>query len=143
MKLWRMEIPGGPNGSPYRLGTLSDVGIPSAPGDELTTDWVLSNLKHLKIDRVVELTAAGNDLVVRSVGAVADREAPPAVTMATAISGLWKIARQLPHGINPNVTIDGQRIRLNGRSGKIEARAMRVVGPQALAKLIADKNRPV
>lgn len=143
MKLWRTEIPGGPDGSPYRIGTLSDDGTAPAPGDELTGDWVRSNLQHLKLDCVVELTSAGNDLSARSLGVVADREAPPPVTMATAIAGLWKVARQLPRSISPDVTLDGHRIRLNGRPAKLEARAVRIIGPDALARLIAEKNRPV
>jgi hypothetical protein len=143
MKLWRTEISRGPDGSPYRIGAIDDDGTGQAPGDELTTEWVQSHLQHLKLDRVVELTAAGNGVSVRSVCAVADREAPPPEATAAAIAGLWKAARPQRRGILSEVTLDGHRTRLNRRPGTFEARPVRIVGSDALAKLIAEKNRPV
>src|ERR1700686_4324970 len=73
--LWRVEIPGGAGESPYRVGgLLQDVTQPGA--GELTASWVKENLKHLKLDRVVEMAKRLDYATCRLIAASGDRSVP-------------------------------------------------------------------
>jgi hypothetical protein len=141
-ELWRVEIPGGSGESPYRLGALlGDVAQPGA--DELTAGWVKENFKHLKLDRVVEMSETPDYVEVRLIATSADRSIPLASRLANALAALWWTAGKASSGNTLRLKLEGEAMRVGGKSGRFRIRPMRVIESKALAKSILDKNRPV
>lgn len=138
-----MEIPGGSGESPYRVGALLSDITQSGGDQELTPAWVADNLKRLKLDRVVEMIEAPDNVNVRSIAATADRSGPPAPKVASALAALWCTARKLQRRKSVRIKLDDEPVPLGGRMPAFEVRPMRVVGSIALAKSILEKNHPV
>jgi len=137
-----VEIPGGAGESPYRVGALlHDVNQPGA--EELTASWLKENLKHLKLDGVVEMAETPDYGDVRSIAASADGSVPLASRLANGLAALWRTARKPASRNAVRLKLDGEAVPLGARSARVQVRRMGVVDSMALAKSILDKNRPV
>ena len=138
-----MDIPGRSGESPYRVGALLNNATLSDGSQELTTDWVRENFKQLKLDRVVEMIETPDYVDARSVAKRKDRSEPAAPRVASALLTLWRNACKLPRQKLKPLRLDGGPAPLGGRMPAFKARPMRILGSDALAKLILEKNRSV
>jgi hypothetical protein len=137
-----VEIPGRAGEAPYRLGAL--IQAPARTGDpELSVDWVKDTFKHLKLERVVEISETPDFVDVRSVASKADRTNLPPARMAAALSALWRKAGKPARGKSVRFKLDGEELPTAGRASGIEVHPMRIIGSKALAKSILEKNRAV